>query len=274
MRRAVCGEALNFLEFFGSFLFQDKNEQARIFIFGIISFYKKVLNLTILLYSPMKNTRAFVFDAYGTLFNINSLDERLAHYFGDRAEGISATWRRKQLEYTWLRALMQRYVPFSQVTQDALAYACQLAEAHLTDEIRADLLQRYEKLEAYPEVPTTLQQLSQSYRLAILSNADPRFLEQAVQHNQLGNYLEAILSADALQTFKTVPRVYQLAVDTLQLPPEQIAFVTSNPWDVAGAKSFGFTTVWINRGSIPEQLGLVADFEVAQFGELMAVTNE
>lgn len=216
----------------------------------------------------MKNVDAFVFDAYGTLFNINSLDERLAHYFGDRAEAISATWRRKQLEYTWLRALMQRYVPFSQVTQDALAYACQSVGATLTDEIRHDLRQRYERLSAYPEVPTTLQQLSQNYRLAILSNADPVFLKQAIQHNQLNNYLEAVLSADALQTYKTVPQVYQLAVDTLQLPPEQIAFVTSNPWDVAGAKSFGLTTVWINRGNIPEQLGFPADFEIAQFHQL------
>ena len=212
--------------------------------------------------------KAFVFDAYGTLFNINSLDERLTHYFGNQAPAISATWRRKQLEYTWLRALMQRYVPFSQVTQDALTYACQLAEVNPTDEIRHDLRQRYEVLSAYPEVPATLKQLSQDYRLAILSNADPVFLEQAVRHNELGDYLEAVLSADTLQTFKTTPQVYQLAVDTLQLPPKQIAFVTSNPWDVAGAKSFGFTTVWINRGTIPEQLGFPADFEIAQFEEL------
>jgi 2-haloacid dehalogenase len=212
--------------------------------------------------------KAFVFDAYGTLFNINSLDKRLAHYFGNRAEAISATWRRKQLEYTWLRALMQRYVPFSQVTLEALTYACQLAGVTLTDEIRHDLRQRYEILSAYPEVTATLKQLSQNYRLAILSNADPVFLEQAVQHNELGDYLEAVLSADALQTYKTVPQVYQLAADTLQLPPEQIAFVTSNPWDVAGAKSFGLTTVWINRGTIPEQLGLPADFEIVHFQDL------
>ena len=222
----------------------------------------------------MKNIQAFVFDAYGTLFNINSLDERLAYYFGDQAEEISVTWRQKQLEYTWLRALMQRYVPFSQVTQDALAYACQLAKVNLTDEVCTDLLQRYEILKAYPEVLSVLQQLSQSYRLAILSNADPTFLEQAVQHNQLGNYLETILSADTLQTFKTMPQVYQLAVDALQLPPEQIAFVTSNLWDVAGAKSFGLTTVWINRGTIPEQLGFMADYEVSEFRALIAVASE
>jgi len=219
----------------------------------------------------MKNINAFVFDAYGTLFNINSLDERLAHYFGDQAEAISAIWRRKQLEYTWLRALMQRYVPFSQVTLNALTYACQLAGVTLTDEICHDLRQRYKVLSAYPELPATLKQLSQNYRLAILSNADPIFLESAVQHNQLGDYLEAVLSADALQTYKTVPQVYQLAVDNLQLPPEQIAFVTSNPWDVAGAKSFGLTTVWINRGSIPEQLGFPADFEIARFQDLVTL---
>ena len=221
----------------------------------------------------MQNIQAFVFDAYGTLFNINSLDEQLAHYFGNQAKAISATWRRKQLEYTWLRALMQRYVPFSQVTLDALAYACQSVGVKLTDEISHDLQQRYEVLSAYPEVPATLQQLSQHYRLAILSNADPVFLEQAVQHNQLGNYLEAVLSADTLQTYKTMPQVYQLAVDTLQLPSKQIAFVTSNPWDVAGAKSFGLTTVWINRGSIPEQLGFPADFEIKQFQDLGTIES-
>lgn len=222
----------------------------------------------------MKNIDALVFDAYGTLFNINSLDERLAHYFGDQAEAISATWRRKQLEYTWLRALMQRYVPFSQVTLDALTYACQSVGVKLTDEIRHNLRQRYEVLSAYPEVPATLRQLSRNYRLAILSNADPVFLEQAVQHNRLGDYLEVVLSANTLQTYKTVPQVYQLAVDTLQLPPEQIAFVTSNPWDVAGAKSFGLTAVWIDRGSIPEQLGFPADFEISEFETLLRVINE
>ncbi|MEM9832843.1 MAG: haloacid dehalogenase type II [Bacteroidota bacterium] len=221
----------------------------------------------------MKNIQAFVFDAYGTLLNINSLDERLEHYFSDRAVTISATWRRKQLEYTWLRALMQRYAPFSQVTLEALAYACQTAEVKLTDEILQDLRQRYETLSAYPEVPDILHQLSQKYRLAILSNADPAFLALAVQHNKLDHYLEAVLSADALQTFKTVPQVYQLAVDALQLPPERIAFVTSNPWDVAGAKSFGLTTVWINRGSIPEQLDFPADCEIGQFTDLVSLTQ-
>ncbi|MGB3589834.1 MAG: haloacid dehalogenase type II [Tunicatimonas sp.] len=216
----------------------------------------------------MDKINAFVFDAYGTLFNINSLDERLAHYFGKQAEAISTTWRRKQLEYTWLRALMQRYAPFSQVTQDALTYSCQLAKVKLTDEIRMDLLHRYGVLKAYPDVPGVLQQLSQTHRLTILSNADPSFLEQAVENNQLNSYLEAVLSADTLQTFKTAPQVYQLAVDTLQLPPEQIAFVTSNPWDVAGAKSFGLITVWINRGNIPEQLGFSADHEIAGLKEL------
>ncbi len=216
----------------------------------------------------MDKINSFVFDAYGTLFNVNSLDVRLTHYFGDQAEAISATWRRKQLEYTWLRALMQRYVPFSQVTREALTYACQLANVKLTDKICTDLLQRYGILKAYPEVTDTLQRLSQTHRLAVLSNADPAFLERAVQYNQLGSYLEAVLSTDTLQTFKTVPPVYQLAVDALQIPPKQIAFVTSNPWDAAGAKSFGFTTVWINRGTIPEQLGFAADTEISHIQDL------
>ncbi|MGD1890702.1 MAG: HAD-IA family hydrolase, partial [Cyclobacteriaceae bacterium] len=148
----------------------------------------------------MKIIHAFVFDAYGTLFNINWRDVRLTDDLGGLAEAFSATWRRKEQEYTWLRALMQRYVPFSKVTQDALAYACQSVGEKLTDEVRNDLRQRYEILSAYPEVPATLLELSQNYRLAILSNSDPVFLEQAVQHILHSNYLESVLSADKLQT--------------------------------------------------------------------------
>lgn len=219
----------------------------------------------------MKNTDAIVFDAYGTLFDIQSLDDRLAHYFGDRAPAISRTWRQKQLEYTWLRALMKCYVPFSQVTREALVYAGQAQEVDLTDTMQDDLLERYVSLSAYADVPSTLETLSRDHRLAILSNADPTLLEPAVRHNKLGSYLEAVLSADVRQTYKTDPQVYQLAVDALALPAECITFVTSNPWDAAGAKAFGFVTVWIDKGAVPEQLGLSADRVVHEFRDLLTL---
>jgi len=215
---------------------------------------------------------AIVFDAFGTLLNINSLDERLHHYYGEKASNISEIWRRKQLEYTWLRTLMQRYEPFSMVTAEALEFACNSLSYPLKDEILKDLMQRYFELSAYAEVSGVLKNLSKKYKLAILSNADFPMLNGAVKYNKLGSFLTEIISADQIKQFKPVPEVYGLAIKTLKLKKEQVAFVSANAWDVAGAKSFGLQTSWLNRkkGSM-EKLGFVPDDEIKNLSALIGL---
>ncbi len=214
-------------------------------------------------------TKAVVFDAYGTLLNINSLDERLHHYYGEKASNISEIWRRKQLEYTWLRTLMHRYEPFSTVTAEALEFACNSLSFPLKDEILKDLMQRYFELPAFPEVPKVLKKLSEKYSLAILSNADLPMLNGAVKYNKLGSLLTEIISADQIKQFKPIPEVYGLATKTLKVKKEQITFVSANPWDVAGAKSFGLQTIWLSRkpGGM-EKLGFTPDTEIKNLSAL------
>ncbi|OJJ14969.1 haloacid dehalogenase, type II [marine bacterium AO1-C] len=204
----------------------------------------------------MSTVKAIVFDAYGTLFDVFSLDQRLAHHFGDKADEINQIWRRKQLEYTWLRSLMRQYVPFSEVTAEALLYACNQVEVALNDAVKEDLMQQYFNLATFAEVPDLLQQLAQKYKLAILSNANLAMLEAGAQHNQITDCFTKILSADTIQHYKPTPEVYQLAVDGLAAPKEHIVFVSSNTWDVAGASAFGLQAMWLKRGNkVLETLG-------------------
>ena len=216
--------------------------------------------------------RAIVFDAYGTLFDINSLDELLAVHFSKRSGKISAMWRRKQLEYTWLRTMMHRYRDFSQVTMDALAYSCQAHAVNLDEDLRQQLFEEYLVLAAYPEVAGLLQQLSSNVLLGILSNANHAMLEGALRRNELNDMFDHVLSADDVKRFKPRPEVYQQAVDKFKFDPEEILFVSSNTWDVAGAKSFGLKVAWLNRsGAIMERLGFQPDHTLDHMGQLLGV---
>ena len=213
--------------------------------------------------------KAIVFDAYGTLLDVQSLTEKLTHYFPQKAEEVNAIWRRKQLEYTWLRSLMEQYKPFSEVTAEALEFACQAVKVELPEEVKSDLVQGYFSLKAFPDIKASLGKLSSHHQLAILSNANPAMLEAATTQNQLSDYLSAILSADSVQTFKPHPSVYRLAEQAFNLDRSEIAFVSSNTWDVSGAKSFGFFSVWLQRGHSPmEALGFEADIRIKKIGDL------
>ena len=217
----------------------------------------------------MDPIQAIVFDAYGTLFNLASIDGQLQARFGEKAATVAAAWRRKQLEYTWLRSLMGRYVDFYTLTGEALDFACQQADVLCEEEVRAGLLSAYYKLSAYPEVAPALSELSGSYRLAILSNANPSLLERAMSHNNLEDLIPDIFSADSVEVYKPSPSVYQLAVEGLKVRPSEILFVSSNTWDVAGAASFGLTVAWLQRrAGIPEQLGFWPDLTVTNLREL------
>ena len=196
-----------------------------------------------------------VFDAYGTLFDVHSATSLHQQKLGDKEQSISALWRTKQLEYTWLRSLMERYVNFGQVTQDALDYA--LASHGIQDGgLRQDLMNAYQKLSCYPEVPETLGKLKyHGLGTAILSNGSFEMLEAAVRNSSLEEFLDGVFSVDTIRLFKPDPQVYQMAVDQLGCDPKEILFFSSNAWDVCGSATFGFQTVWVNRfGQAPERL--------------------
>lgn len=200
--------------------------------------------------------QAYVFDAYGTLFDPHSIRMLAEHNFPGHGSALSQLWRSKQLEYSWLRTLMHRYEDFWQVTQDAFPYACRSLQLSCTEQQRASLLDAYLRLETFPEVNAALRRL-EGQRLAILSNGSPHMLRSVVESNGLSHLFEVVLSMDALKLYKPHPSVYQHAVDRLGLPKESIGFVSSNFWDVAGAGSFGFQTFWLNRGQLPpDELGV------------------
>ena len=209
---------------------------------------------------------AFVFDAYGTLFDVHSVQRRCEAFWPGKGPQLSQLWRSKQLEYTWQRSLMRRYEPFTRVTEDALAYACQALGLAL-DAARTDaLMSEYRRLELYPDVRDALARMK-GMKLAILSNGSPDMLEPLVA--QSGLSFDAVLSVDALRVYKPAPEVYQFAVDRLGVAPAQVGFVSSNCWDALGAKSFGFSVNWINRGGAPvDRLGFEPDAILRGLGDL------
>jgi 2-haloacid dehalogenase len=191
---------------------------------------------------------ALVFDAYGTLYDVHSVVQRCDQYFPGKGAQLSQLWRSKQLEYTWLRSLMQRYVPFSTVTREALAWAADAQGLALTGEQTETLMREYLMLATYPDVAEALQRLKPA-KQAILSNGSPDMLEPLVAHSRLA--FDAVLSVDAVKIFKPSPRVYEIATKTFGVQPNEIAFVSSNCWDALGAQSFGFNAYWINRLGAP-----------------------
>jgi len=210
---------------------------------------------------------ALVFDAYGTLFDVHSVMRRCEAIFPGRDAELSQLWRTKQLEYTWLRSLMRRYAPFSTVTRQALAYACQALGLELTPERMEALMAEYTMLAVYPEVPKALASL-RGVKKAILSNGSPDMLEPLVAHS--GLELDAVISVDEVKIFKPAPQVYELAPKKLGVARERIGFVSSNCWDALGAKSFGFTVFWINRARAPlDRLGFEPDRVVGRLDEIL-----
>jgi 2-haloacid dehalogenase len=200
----------------------------------------------------MEGIRACVFDAYGTLFDVHAAAAALRPQLGARADALSQLWRAKQLEYTWLRSLMARHADFWQITADALDHA--LERSDVDGALRAPLLQAYLTLRAYPEVTDVLRRLrAAGQRLAILSNGTPAMLAAAVEKAGIGALLGTVLSVEEVGVYKPDPRVYRLAVERLAVPAEQIAFLSSNAWDIHGAAAFGLRPVWINRLAAPAE---------------------
>jgi 2-haloacid dehalogenase len=201
---------------------------------------------------------AYVFDAYGTLFDVHAAVRRQAERIGPDAQRLSELWRAKQLEYSWIRTIMGAYQDFWSLTEQALDFA--LASLKTSDaSLRADLLSAYWTLDCYPEVPHVLKGLKASgARLAILSNGSPAMLAAAVKSAALDGVIDEIFSVDPIRRFKTDPAVYDLVTTGWRLYPHAVSFQSSNRWDVAGATKFGFRTVWINRFGQPDEY---RDFE-------------
>ena len=193
----------------------------------------------------------FAFDAYGTLFDVHAAVRRHAAALGPDAAQISALWRAKQLEYTWVRTIAARYRDFWALTEQSLDFA--LAAFPSADKtLRSTLLDAYRRLDCYPEVPELIRALKQQGKqLAILSNGTPDMLGSAVAAAGLDGCFDAILSVDAVGAYKTDPRVYELVTTRFRVYPEAVSFQSSNRWDIAGAAAYGLRTVWINRLGAP-----------------------
>lgn len=197
--------------------------------------------------------RACVFDAYGTLFDVNSATAPYLRELGDAADGLNRLWREKQLQYSWLRACQGKHADFWQVTGDALDFAVRSLGIG-DDGLRRRLMQSWLALGAYPEVPGTLARLrDMGFKLAILSNGTPDMLRSAVENARLGSLLDAIFSVEQAGIYKPHRRVYRLAVDGLGVAPDQICFASSNAWDAYAASAFGMRVIWCNRTGQPAE---------------------
>lgn len=222
--------------------------------------------------TSLTSVRACVFDAYGTLFDFASAVATSRDLLGDRAERLVALWRDKQLQYTWLRGLQGRHADFWEVTGDALDFALDTLGI---DEpgLRERLLGSYLALDAFPEVPSVLATLKQAgIAVAILSNGSQRMLDAVVRSARLAPFIDHVLSVDRVGVFKPHPLVYQLAVDTLRVPADQIGFQSSNAWDAFAASAFGMKVVWCNRyGQRRERLPGAPDREITTLSDLPAI---
>ncbi|MEO8157552.1 MAG: haloacid dehalogenase type II [Betaproteobacteria bacterium] len=216
--------------------------------------------------------RACVFDAYGTLFDFASAAAGCRDVLGNKAATLTALWRDKQLQYTWLRGLQGRHTDFWQVTSDALDFSMESLGIEGTA-LRARLLDLYRTLQCFPEVPQVLKDLKQAgFVTAILSNGAPGMLADAVKGAGLGGLLDHVLSVEQVGVFKPHPDVYRLAVKTLGIAPAEIAFQSSNAWDAHAASAFGMRVVWCNRyGQRRERLPGAPDREIRSLAELPAL---
>jgi len=220
----------------------------------------------------LKDIKLCVFDAYGTLFDINSVTKQYCNELGDLLEPFSSLWRSKQLEYSWLRSLMDRYEDFWYVTEESLNYA--LDYFNIKNEfLKINLLNAYENINCYEEVPNALSKLKErGISTAILSNASPSMLHIAIKNSKIDFYIDSCFSVNNLKIYKPHPTVYNLVLEKYNLNKNEILFVSSNSWDVAGAKSFGFNVSWINRfNNKKEVLSFESDIELTSLMDLLNI---
>ncbi len=196
----------------------------------------------------MENIKAIIFDAYGTLFDVNSAAEKCKEKIGKNWEGFANYWRTTQLEYTWLRSLMKRHKDFWEITEDSLNKSMKVF--NIEPSMKNDLLDLYKVLSSYPEVKETLNKLKEkNYKLAILSNGTPSLLNRLVSNNNLENIFDDIFSIEEVGIFKPDSKVYDIPIQKYKIQKEEIAFLSANTWDVSGGGNFGYNSIWVNRNN-------------------------
>jgi len=196
----------------------------------------------------VKNIKAIVFDAYGTLFDVNSAAEKCKDKIGDKWENFAKYWRTTQLEYTWLRSLMKRHKNFWQVTEDSLDKSMKVFKIDVS--MKNELLDLYKVLSSYPEVKAVLKSLrAKEYKLAVLSNGTPALLNELIRSNSLEDIFDDIFSIEKVGIYKPDTKVYAMPVEKYQIRSEEIAFLSSNTWDVSGGGNYGYNAIWVNRNN-------------------------
>ena len=217
----------------------------------------------------MKNVKAIIFDAYGTLFDVNSAAEKCKHKIGDKWEGFANYWRTTQLEYTWLRSLMDRHKDFWQVTEDSLDKSMKAFK--IDSSMRGELLDLYKILSTFPEVKEVLNNLKEkNYKLAILSNGTPSLLNELVKSNNLDSIFDDIFSIEEVGIYKPSSKVYDIPIKKFKIQKDEVVFLSANTWDVSGGGNYGYYSVWVNRNNnIFDSLDYIPQNQVKNLGELL-----
>ena len=217
----------------------------------------------------MENVKAIIFDAYGTLFDVNSAAEKCKDKIGDKWEGFANFWRTTQLEYTWLRSLMDRHKDFWQITEDSLDKSIKVF--NIDPSMRNELLNLYKILSPYKEVPETLKTLKEKkFKLAILSNGTPSLLDELVKSNHLDNLFDDIFSIEQVGVYKPSSRVYDLPIKKYNINKSEVAFLSANTWDVSGGGNYGYQSIWVNRNNnIFDNLDFRPKYQITDLNKLI-----
>ena len=219
----------------------------------------------------MKNVKAIIFDAYGTLFDVNSAAEKCKDKIGDKWEDFANYWRTTQLEYTWLRSLMKRHKNFWQITEDSLDKS--MNAFNIDKSMRNELLDLYKTLNTFPEVKDVLNKLKEkNYKLAILSNGTPALLNELVKSSNIENIFDDVFSIEEVEIYKPHSRVYDIPVKKYQIQKNEVAFLSANTWDVSGGGNYGYNAIWVNRNNnIFDNLDYKAKNEVKNLNHLLDI---
>jgi len=219
----------------------------------------------------MKNVKAIIFDAYGTLFDVNSAAEKCKDKIGDKWEGFANFWRTTQLEYTWLRSLMKKHKNFWQITEDSLDKS--MNAFNVDKSMRNELLDLYKTLNTFPEVKVVLNKLKEkNYKLAILSNGTPALLNELVKSSNIENIFDDVFSIEEVGIYKPDSRVYDIPIKKYQIQKNEVAFLSANTWDVSGGGNYGYNAIWVNRNNnIFDNLDYKAKNEVKNLNHLLDI---
>ncbi len=219
----------------------------------------------------MKNIKAIIFDAYGTLFDVNSAAEKCKNKIGDKWVDFANYWRTTQLEYTWLRSLMRRHKDFWEITEDSLDKSMKIFK--IDNSMRNELLNLYKVLSPFKEVPEVLKELKKkNYRLSILSNGTPSLLNELVKSNNLEFLFDDVFSVEEVGIYKPDPKVYDLPIKRYSIKKEEVLFLSSNTWDVSGGGNYGYSSIWINRNdNIFDILDFTPKFEINNLSKLISI---